>query len=91
MRTPEQIRIRGQQITLLELKLLAIQKMVQEAATLADQIDPNGTKLRVIEWQQRTRVSYAWRPATEAEAARMYRIQPNLVRCITVVEREPKG
>jgi len=44
-----------------------------------------------VEWQQRTRVQYAWRPATEAEALHMYRIQPNLVRCITVVERVPKG
>lgn len=43
-----------------------------------------------VEWQVRTRVHYAWRPSTEAEAARVYRFQPNLVRCVTVVDRVPK-
>lgn len=89
--TAQELRERQQRITLLELKLLAIQSMVHEAEVLAKQIGPMGAKLHVVEWQQRTRVSYAWRPATESEAARMYRIQPNLVRCITVVERVPKG
>lgn len=39
-----------------------------------------------IEWQIRRRYQHPWHSCTQDEAARMYKVMPNLVRAITVVE-----